>query len=470
VQPKDSVVVDFVGQCGPSSKTTATTTTRDNNDDTIDGGTGIGDESGSGEDAIVFHKAKDWLIVVAEQDVVPCLELAIRFMSVGDTALVRSHSKFAYGPYTRRMRKIISNKFSEDDQNNGNDDDALEEYYMLPSNSNVVYRVTVKSIVSEEERGTSDFAVRAAEAKKLIGNDAYAHEWPVICDGGGDGGGGSSRSSAQLQHVKGKVIKLYKRGADAVEYLFAQLQQQQEEPQNQENQEGAASQEILSRAKALYLDCLNNIVAVHMRAKDYHAAKQAAINVLNADPSNYKALVRAAKACLLDAGSSYEEVQAAIDAAAVRAVVPGDDEDGTKAKDAEIKKLRSELRRRKLEYKKKSKDMFSKMAKEISTAQPASKLPPSSGKEEKKLEEVASSLASTKSNQSNDDNVGEIMKGGQQQPAFNWRSYLFQMGFQMVFLSMAFALTRFFKSPISPSAVDSARRADDASSAKQAEL
>ena len=85
----------------------------------------------------------------------------------------------------------------------------------------------------------------------------------------------------------------------------------------------------------IMLDCLNNIAACHLRAKEFHQAKEAAVKVLSFDPDNLKRLVRAAKAALLDPASSYEEVEAAIAAAEM------DHPD-----DSEVQKLRIELNQR----------------------------------------------------------------------------------------------------------------------------
>eukprot|EP00980_Cylindrotheca_fusiformis_P030728 scaffold25316_cov215-Cylindrotheca_fusiformis.AAC.1 len=61
------------------------------------------------------------------------------------------------------------------------------------------------------------------------------------------------------------------------------------------------------QVQQVMLDSLNNIVAVYLRQKEFHKAKQAAVEVLKQDPKNVKALLRAAKASLLDNASTMEE-------------------------------------------------------------------------------------------------------------------------------------------------------------------
>jgi tetratricopeptide (TPR) repeat protein len=235
---------------------------------------------------------------VGEKDVLPALEMGIRFMKVGQRAVVWSHSKFAYGPGSRKHGD-----------------------YILPPESNVRYEVTVKSVASSDPVvNEPSFQIKIALSKKAIGNDVYVHEW---ADGYG----------------KARAKMLYKRAADMMEYLFQTVNQDDDEAVREE-------------AMEVMLDCLNNIAAVHLRAKDFHQAKEAAVKVLSHDPDNLKGMIRAAKAALLDPASSYEEVELAIAAAEM------DHPD-----DPEVQKLQIALKKRKQAYKKKTKEMFSKPSK-----------------------------------------------------------------------------------------------------------
>jgi len=69
IQPNDAVLIDFVGRLASSPSET---------------------------DGSIFQSTKGWFIVVGDGDVVPALELAIRFMKSGETARVWSHSKYAF--------------------------------------------------------------------------------------------------------------------------------------------------------------------------------------------------------------------------------------------------------------------------------------------------------------------------------------------------------------------------------------
>lgn len=74
IQPNDAVMIDFVARIANDRLST---------------------------DGPVIQEAKDCFIVVGDGDVLPALELAIRFMHSGSTALVFSHSKFAFSSGTR---------------------------------------------------------------------------------------------------------------------------------------------------------------------------------------------------------------------------------------------------------------------------------------------------------------------------------------------------------------------------------
>lgn len=262
----------------------------------------IDDIDTSNNNGSIFHQASDWMVIIAEKDVVPCLELAIRFMSLQETALVWSHSKYALGSYGRT--------------------DTQNKQCILPANTNVCYTVTVKEIISQEERETPEFALRAAQMKKSIANDMYLYEW----------NGESPRN---------RVNYLYNR---ALSYADQVLTQED------------CNATVHDQARTIQMDCLNNIAAVHMRAKEYHLAKTAAIRVLEKDPNNVKALLRAAKASLLDPASAFEEVEAAIQAA---------EEVAGSSEDKAVQAIRSDFRRRKQDYKKKQKEIMAKMSKAL---------------------------------------------------------------------------------------------------------
>jgi len=282
VEAHDAVVVDFVGRCASDRS----------------------EESGE-----VFHEANDWMIMVGDKDVTPALEMGIRFMKEGERSVVYSHSKFAYGPMQRKHGS-----------------------YELPPNSNVVYHIHVKSVISDDNTIASPkFQLQLAKNKKSIGNDVYANEW-------------------SNGYGKNKALLLYKKAGEAATNSLG-------------DDTDAALQED---AKEILIDALNNTAAVYMRAKEYGKAKESATLALMRDPNNLKALLRAAKAAMLDPSCSFEESSAAIVAA-----------EEVDADDADVRKLRVELQLRKRDYKAKSKEMMVRMSQAMKVEKP-NEVPPDS--------------------------------------------------------------------------------------------
>lgn len=280
VQSQDAVIVDFVGRV--AAGTTAV-------------------------DGPVFHEAKDWLLVIGEKDVVPALEMGIRFMGQGQTAAVWSHSKYAYGPGVR----------SWNDSN-------------LPPHSAVLYTVTLKRVLPAENLLQRSFQLKLCQSKKTIANDIYNND-DVIND----------------HYAKSRALHIYNRAAEMLDHMLLQ------------SADGTADDGFDPlAARECLLDCLNNIAAVHLRCRSYHAAKEACVAVLEKDSHNFKALLRAAKAALLDPASSYEEVDAAISAAAEQC-----DTSPETGLSKEVERLRSDFTRRRVAHQKREKQMYSKMAK-----------------------------------------------------------------------------------------------------------
>lgn len=212
------------------------------------------------QDGPRFQNVKDWLVVVGDKDTTPALEMGLRFMHEGETSLIYSHSKYAYGM-------------------GGRSDDRE---HVLPPNSNVMYRVHIKRVVPADSNliGTPSFKMELARSRKTIGNDCFQYEWS-------DGLG------------KAKALMLYKRAADAMTNLMVEID----------------DESVHKDASAILIDCLNNTAAVLLKAKEFGKAKDAATQVILRDPDNVKALLRAARAALYDPAGTFQESAAAIAAA-----------------------------------------------------------------------------------------------------------------------------------------------------------
>lgn len=277
-----------------------------------------------------FLTAKGWIVILGDKDVIPGLELAIRYLPLGASALVRCHSKFAYGLSGRRF---------------GGGDDGTG--YAVPPDSETIYRLTMHSITSAEElMADKSFQIACARQKKLIGNDCYKHEWQKL-DAGGDG--------------KRKALKAYDSGKDLMIGLIqnidkdgAQCVDKEEVTDGNDSPNNSLSQSVLTiirkEAVEVLLDCLNNTAAVYLQAKSYSKAKDAAAQAIQYDGNNMKALCRAAKAAMLDPAASFTESEMAITCA-----------EEIDRDNREVKTLRSQLERTRKEYRQREKAMYARM-------------------------------------------------------------------------------------------------------------
>lgn len=181
-------------------------------------------DKGDWKEGPIFQEAKDWWVVVGERDVTPAIEMGIRFLHIGEHGVVQSHYKYAHGG-------LIGRKHGE---------------YELPPFSDVIYKIHNKSVVksSSKEFSQSDFQIKLALSYKTIGNDIYLQEW-------GD------------EQARTKAVRLYQKGANAMTNLV----------------QASIDLRIIKKANELQLDCLNNVAAVHLRAKQYSKAKEAATQV-----------------------------------------------------------------------------------------------------------------------------------------------------------------------------------------------
>jgi hypothetical protein len=320
IQYQDAVRIDFRGRWAPTF------------------------EQDMQDDSVVFQEVSQCWIMVGDKSVVPALEMGIRFLKVGESALIWSHSKYAMGQH---MRTIPTQSTSSLDKNNHSNATCI------PPESNVLYEVTVHECIPNLDI-SPDLTVQIGQCQKEMANDVYTHEWT-------DG--------LALPRVK----YLYTKCAQLMENLLLQ----------EEVNDALSTSDWHERAWLLRLDCLHNLVALYLRAQQYAAAKAAAVNALQLDPHHGKTLVRAAKAALYDPASSFEEVQAALEAAREvipTSVAPNDSSPPQDALAHDLQKLQAEFQRRHAEYRKKTKAMFSKMTTAISTPSttttPSSTTPP----------------------------------------------------------------------------------------------
>jgi hypothetical protein len=340
---------------------------------------------------IIQQTVKSWLVGVGDGDVVPALEMGIRFMETGQTAHIWAHSKYALGPGIRR-----------------------HDAYSLPPNSNILYEVTVSQIVMDTSRLNPYFSIQKALTRKTIANDIYQFEWSSS----------SSSSAVENNMAVARALRLYQRAAADMQTLLGGVYFQQVEADHPQR----------DQARQIMLDSLNNIAAVQMRQGEYHKAKEAAVQVLQQDSKNLKGLMRAAKAALLDPASTMEEAQAALEAAENQVTYKNPNEE------KELKTLRAQFKQKKKEYKTKSKEMFANklQQKQSSTEKDASDKQNVDGGE--KAEET---IVPGSSPNNNDDETEEVVspeEGGN-----FWQTRMFQVALQIFQAFLIYFLFRYLK-------------------------
>ena len=270
-----------------------------------------------------FIQARNWLIKLGNGDVLPGLEMAIRFLKLNQCAIVKCHSKYAYGPFGRNNACGGGSGGTTTQR----DKQTRREGVAVPPNTNIIYKLQIINIQSQNDVNTqsNSFQMKVLKEMKNIGNHYYKHDWI-----GSDGGNGKIRA-----------LKLYKEISRDGQSMLQDLDHGTDE-----------------RREVFYItvDSLNNISAVHLREKEYRKAKDAASEALQLDPYNLKALCRAAKSALML--GEYEECKIALNVA--DEIADEGDPDQSYGK-THVQRLKRELIQKKREQKKLEREIYSQM-------------------------------------------------------------------------------------------------------------
>lgn len=275
-----------------------------------------------------FLQANNWFITLGNGDVLPGLEMSIRFLKLKQCGIVKCHSKYAYGPYGRKKQIIKNGKYGS----------IIQTIPEVPPNSDVIYKVKIKNILSQNDpiTQTNSFQIKLFQQMKAIANNYYKYDWI-----GPDGGNGKVRA-----------LKLYNTISSNGFILLQELDHGTKERRT---------------VYHIVVDSLNNISAVYLREKEYRKAKDAATKAIELDPYNMKALCRAAKAAMMV--GEFEECKLALETAEeiVDNVMTDTNEDCNETSSAntfqkaDIQRLKQELTKKKREQKKLEKEIYSQM-------------------------------------------------------------------------------------------------------------
>lgn len=217
---------------------------------------------------------------IGEGDCFPGLELTLRHAKVGELFEAMTKSKFAYGLAGR-----VS--FSMQDPTLG-----TVEIPEIPPNTDLLYEVEVLSHlqddqfdleslrqcgIKEQDINTEDNTQmkRLHALNNLILRKECGNRWYLYQD--------YSRAS-----------KAYSKATQIADHYF--------KTNSESESTNSSNSELIANADRplvdTYIACLNNLAACHINKNEFLKAKDMCVRVLEFDPRNVKALLRAAKATL----------------------------------------------------------------------------------------------------------------------------------------------------------------------------
>jgi len=224
-----------------------------------------------------FIRQENTVVVLGDGDVLPGLEMGVRFCPVGCTSEVKFDSKFGYGSWGRR---------------------GSDGFIPVPPSTDLYFKFTVHEIISVIDD------VELALMKKRIGNESFKYD----LDNGE------------------KALNVYNK---AISLLDAEIDSH----------------------KKILVDLHNNVVLVHYKKKAFSLSKSSCLKIIEElDSRNVKAWIRLGYIYL---DSDYEKANHAVGQAAKFAPNQMDNID--------VRKLYSLLKKKKIEYKQKEKEMSLKM-------------------------------------------------------------------------------------------------------------
>jgi len=217
------------------------------------------------DDCVPFEILKQQQIQIGEGDCIPGLELSLKYATPNAAYVMRCSSKFGFGPGAQGTGVGVVGP------------DAMLEYEILVTR--------IKKEVDEDLEGHGD----GGFARQCLGTHAdvmlrkeCGNRWFSYKD-------------------YGRAARSYTKGLQKAESFFSSL-----EETNDATLESTPYRELVSARLA----CLTNLSACLLFLEQYGKAKEACVAVLEVDPGNKKALLRAARAAT--ALCEYEEARACL--------------------------------------------------------------------------------------------------------------------------------------------------------------
>lgn len=333
---------------------------------------------------------------IGESDAIPGVEMALRFSRVGDILRVRCNSRFGYGP-TGRPEVVIRNSTEAKEEGT---ETAAKSIVAIPADKDLEYELEIlshlpdgdadpvllkahpfdesRSVHSDEVDASDEDSSRAQafrdymerlqaltelQQRKEAGNRWFSYgdfarsaraysKATQIADRYFNGNANSNTPAQALQGLTPSSEEGEAGAGSTVGEANAALAAAEKAKEAQRRTFQAGDEEVV----AVYVSCLNNLAACQLRLGDNAKVKDICIRVLEIDPANHKALLRAAKAAL--ATHDYEECEVCLQR--LVEVAPA----GSSAAVAAATERRR-LKQAQLEYKQQQKKMSDNMARQL---------------------------------------------------------------------------------------------------------
>jgi len=225
---------------------------------------------------------KNARFVIGEGDTIPALELALRHAKRGEVLLVQTSPKFAYGP---AGRSIGPSGCIPGDARLEFEVEVLDHLQLrLQRQGQQQQEEKEGEEEAESERGRR---IRSGVEQEVLLRKECGNRW---------------YSYGDFQ----RAGRAYSKGAEIAEAYLKSITSNGGEGGGEQEEEVATNKSVFDA----YVACLNNLSACHISNSDFFKAKEVCISVLQLEPTNIKALLRAARASL--ALHDYEECEACL--------------------------------------------------------------------------------------------------------------------------------------------------------------
>ncbi len=335
---------------------------------------------------------------IGESDAVPGVEMALRFSRVGDILRVRCNSRFGYGP-TGRPEVVVRNGTEAKEEGT---ETFPKSIVAIPADKDLEYELEILSHLpdgevdpvllnahpfdesrtfesddadaTEESSRAKAFrnymerlqALTELQQRKEAGNRWFSYgdfarsaraysKATQIADRYFNGNANNSTPAQALQGLNPSeegAGGAAAGGSSSLGEANAALEAAEKAKEAQRRSFEAGDEEVV----AVYVSCLNNLAACQLRLGDNAKVKDICIRVLEIEPANHKALLRAAKAAL--ATHDYEECEVCLQRL-VEVAPPGSSAAVAAATE------RRRLKQAQLEYKQQQKKMSDNMARQL---------------------------------------------------------------------------------------------------------